>query len=135
MNKRFEKTFPGPTHVAHGVAFSSYSDNARDPSLECDGDRGPEFLLTPRLPPTRAARVPRSRGTFLDGVRSAHPKWRHLVGASLKPVPLAIACILLALLAYSPSIVTGVALSHNPGPGIVASASVPPAFVIPAKRR
>jgi len=135
MNKRFEKTFPRPTRVARSVAFSSYSDKARDASLECDGDRRPELSFNPRLPPTRAARVPRSRGTFLDGMRNAIPKWNQLVGVSLKPIPLAIACILLALLAYSPSIVTGVALSHNPGPGIVASASVPPAFVIPARRR
>ena len=47
---------------------------------------------------------------------------------------LAVGGILLALFAGS-RFVSSVALSHNPGPGIVASASVAPAFVIPARRR
>jgi hypothetical protein len=133
MNKRFETAFPGRAPIRRGIWFSSHSDNRRDASLERDGVRGPELSSISPLPPTRAARVPRSRGTFLDGGRNAGQKKRHR--ALLTGFTLAIGGILLVLFACSPSIVSGVALSHNPGPAIVASASVAPEFVIPAKRR
>lgn len=131
MNRHAEKTFPGQPRVARGVSFPNQGPNERESSLE----RATQPRWTYPLPPTRAARTPRSRGTFLDSVCNVRLKRNALARASLTGFTLVVGGILLALFAYSPSIVSGGALNANPGPGMFASASVAPAFMVPAKRR
>ena len=87
-----------------------------------------------RLPPTRAARTPRSRGVFLAVVepgRSGRP-WR-LVDVAIAALAVAVVATSSALIMGAPATIMGVALSLNPGPAIVGAASVPPSFVEPSK--
>jgi hypothetical protein len=89
-----------------------------------------------RFPPTRAARASRGRGVFLeeaDEVMGAgRARW---IEAPLAIVALAIAAFALAVCVNAPSIVTGAIFGTNPGPAIVAAASVAPPFVLPANSR
>jgi hypothetical protein len=73
-----------------------------------------------RLPPTRAAQPTRSRGSFLDAAST-------LVFAVIVTFAIAIAG------AY-PSLTRNLSYA-NPGPGLIASASVAPTFVFPTKPR
>jgi hypothetical protein len=88
-----------------------------------------------RLPPTRAARQPRSRGVFSAGA-GQRPERRKLrkAGVSIAAVAVAIVAIASALIVAAPAMVMGTGVSANPGPAIVGAASVPPAFIEPAKR-
>ena len=120
MKKRFEKTLQELTRVARGVSFSGHEDNERDQSLGSEIERAPDVSSTSSFPPTRAARVSRSRGTFLVERGKAEPKKNRSAKASLAAFTLAVGGILLTLFASSPFIVSGVALARNPGPAIVA---------------
>jgi hypothetical protein len=122
MNMHFEKTVRQLTRIARGVPFSAHKDNDRLASAS-----------TSRLPPTRAARAPRSRGIFFGRGGSTGPKKHHVVRASLTALMLGVCGILLAV--FASRSISGVTLNANPGPGIVASASVAPAFMTPLKRR
>jgi hypothetical protein len=76
-----------------------------------------------RLPPTRAARLSRSRGVFLaPGKRT------------LSAVVLAAALVALAVALCTAKLVDSTAFSVNPGPRLVASASVAPAIFAPVLR-
>jgi hypothetical protein len=89
-----------------------------------------------RLPPTRAARASRGRGVFLeehDEVMSAG--WARWVEVLVAFVALAVAAVALAVCVNAPSVVAGAAFGTNPGPAIVAAASVAPPFILPAKLR
>ena len=89
-----------------------------------------------RFPPTRAARASRGRGVFLEkadeGMGTARSRW---IEAPLAILALAIAAFALAVCVNAPSIVAGASSGTNPGPAIVAAASVAPAFVLPANSR
>lgn len=88
-----------------------------------------------RLPPTRAARTLRSRGVFLETVKPApRARKRRLAEVAIAALAVAIVALSSALIMGAPTIM-GAALSFNPGPGIIGSASVPPAFMEPSKRR
>ncbi|MEO8738621.1 MAG: hypothetical protein ABI537_02825 [Casimicrobiaceae bacterium] len=91
----------------------------------------------PRLPPTRAARTPRSRGVFLAEVKksAAAARKRRLADLLIGALAAAVVAISSALIMGAPSTIMGTALSFNPGPGIVAAASVPPTFMEPHKGR
>jgi hypothetical protein len=89
-----------------------------------------------RLPPTRAARASRGRGVFWEEpdevMSAARSRW---VEASVAFVALAVAAVAMAVCVNAPSVVAGAAFGTNPGPAIVAAASVAPPFVLPAKLR
>jgi hypothetical protein len=83
-----------------------------------------------RLPPTRAARTPRSRGVFLAGVEAAAGgRASRLTDVSIAAVAIAIVTIASVLIMSAPAAVMGVALNLNPGPALVGAASVPPSFL------
>ena len=86
-----------------------------------------------RFPPTRAARASRGRGVFLeeaDEVKgTGRARW---IEVPVAMVALAVAAFALAVCFNAPSIVAGATLGTNPGPAIVAAASVAPPFVLPA---
>ena len=89
-----------------------------------------------RFPPTRAARASRGRGVFLeDGDKlrgGGRPRW---IEVPVAIVALAIAAFAVTVYINAPSMVAGGAFGPNPGPGMVAAASVAPSFVLPAKSR
>jgi len=89
-----------------------------------------------RFPPTRAARASRGRGVFLEkadeGMDTGRSRW---IEAPLAILALAIAAFALAVCVNAPSIVAGATFGTNPGPAIVAAASVAPPFVLPANSR
>jgi hypothetical protein len=89
-----------------------------------------------RFPPTRAARASRGRGVFLEEadevMGTGRSRW---IEAPLAIVALAIAAFALAVCVNAPSIVAGATFGTNPGPAIVAAASVAPPFVLPANSR
>ena len=89
-----------------------------------------------RFPPTRAARASRGRGAFLEeadkGMGAGRSRW---IEAPLAILALAIAAFALAVCVNAPSIVAGATFGTNPGPAIVAAASVAPPFVLPANSR
>jgi hypothetical protein len=89
-----------------------------------------------RFPPTRAARASRGRGVFLeeaDEVKgTGRARW---IEVPVAIVALAVAAFALAVCFNAPSIVTGATLGTNPGPAIIAAASVAPPFVLPANSR
>jgi len=89
-----------------------------------------------RFPPTRAARSPRGRGVFLkDADNTAgkgRPRWIEIPVAI---VAVAVAAFALTVCFNAPSIVASGAFGPNPGPGMVAAASVAPPFVLPTKLR
>jgi hypothetical protein len=88
-----------------------------------------------RFPPTRAARAARSRGVFLredESGASERPRWIEIPVAMLA---LAAAAFALVVCVNATSLVGGPSVGANPGPAIVAAASVTPAFVEPVKLR
>jgi len=89
-----------------------------------------------RLPPTRAARTLRSRGVFLAIVKPIPgARRRRLADVTIAALAVAVVAISSALIMGAPATIMGAALNLNPGPGIVGSASVPPAFMVPSKGR
>ena len=89
-----------------------------------------------RLPPTRAARTLRSRGVFLAIVKPTQgARKRRLADLAIAALAVAVVAIASALIMGAPATIMGAALNLNPGPGIVGSASVPPAFMEPSKPR
>ena len=99
-----------------------------------DSHRAHQLSNGLRLPPTRAARQPRSRGAFLGGANQGpeRRRWRR-ADISIAALAVAIVAIASAVIVGGPSVVTGAASSANPGPAMVGAASVPPAFIEPAK--
>lgn len=91
---------------------------------------GPSEL---RFPPTRAARASRSRGVFLDDRdNSGRSRW---IEVPVALVALAVAAFAVVVCLNASWLVAGPSLGANPGPGIVAAASVAPSFVEPVKLR
>lgn len=89
-----------------------------------------------RFPPTRAARASRSRGLFLDDRdeigNAGHSRW---IEVPVALVALAVAAFALVVCLNATWLVERPSVGANPGPGIVAAASVAPAFVEPLKLR
>lgn len=89
-----------------------------------------------RLPPTRAARQPRSRGVFLDrgkAVPDATPKKENAMksndlhqGAARRSMTIAlfVAGMLIAMTFAAPLIVGDARLNTNPGPGLLATTAI-----------
>lgn len=110
MNRVFE---PNPTRDLFRARFAATATPAEAPSAH-------------RLPPTRAARPLRSRGVFLGG------RWRSGLGGRVCNA-LCIAAAALAIAAsahfaepaFDATVITG-----NAGPGLLASATRAPAFLI-----
>jgi hypothetical protein len=89
-----------------------------------------------RFPPTRAARVSRSRGVFLaepseapSGERSRWVDALGMLGA------MAVAALALAVCVNTTSVLATAAFGANSGPTIAAAASVVPPFVLPVQSR
>jgi hypothetical protein len=99
-----------------------------------DSHRAHQLAAGLRLPPTRAARQPRSRGAFSPGASqgSGRRKWRRSQ-ISIAALAVAIVAIASAVIVGGPSAVMGAGVGANPAPAIVGAASVPPAFIEPAK--
>jgi hypothetical protein len=99
-----------------------------------DPKRDSEFRLGPQLPPTRAARTPRSRGIFSKVTEPPKKQsaWRR-ADLSIVAFAIAVVAIASALIVGAPTAFMGTAASFNPGPAIVGAASVPPAFIAPSK--
>jgi hypothetical protein len=99
---------------------------------------GRDFDFSPpaQLPPTRAARTPRSRGVFSEVAEAPKKQsaWRR---ADLSVVAFAVAVVAIAsaLIVGAPIAISGAGPSFNPGPAIVGAASVPPAFIGPTRTR
>ena len=84
-----------------------------------------------------APREPRAvAGSFWkkadQGRGAGRSRW---IEAPVAILALAIAAFALAVCVNAPSIVAGATFGTNPGPAIVAAASVAPPFVLPAKSR
>jgi hypothetical protein len=58
---------------------------------------------------------------------------RSAIKALLAALAMAVGGVALAVFASAPSIISGAALTANPGPGMVASTSVAPSFVVGRK--
>jgi hypothetical protein len=88
------------------------------------------------LPPTRAARTPRSRGVFFRVTEPSKKKsqWRRS-DLSIVAFAVAVVAIASALIVGAPIAMTGAGVNLNPGPAIVGAASVPPAFLEPSITR
>ena len=87
-----------------------------------------------RLPPTRAARMSRSRGVFLAPVEpSRGGRARRWADLSIAALAAAVVAVSSALIMGAPATMMGVALNFNPGPAIIGAASVPPSFMEPSK--
>jgi hypothetical protein len=88
------------------------------------------------LPPTRAARTPRSRGIFSEP--SEPPKersaWRR-PNVSIVAVAVAVVAIASALVVGAPNAIMGAEVNLNPGPAMVGAVSVPPTFIAPSATR
>jgi hypothetical protein len=101
------------------------------PDAAVGGER-PSF----RFPPTRAAQDLRSRGVFLEDPCYAGKiepsRWMEAVGAVGAVI---VAALALAVCINSSSMAGRTTFNANPGPGIVASASVAPTFVVPVQSR
>jgi hypothetical protein len=117
----------------HWVA--GFVDDGEDLHLQATR-RNFDFGSPPQLPPTRAARTPRSRGVFsrMTEPPKKQSAWRR---TSLSVVALAIAVVAVAsaLIVGAPIAITGVGVNVNPGPAIFGAASVPPAFIEPSRTR
>jgi hypothetical protein len=114
----------GRPHWVAGLA----SDRVRE-DLPFQATRR-DFDLPIQLPPTRAARTPRSRGVF-SKVTEAPKKQSAWRGSNLSIVAFAVAVVAIAsaLIVGAPIAITDVGVNFNPGPAIVGAASVPPAFI------
>jgi hypothetical protein len=90
-----------------------------------------------RFPPTRAARASRSRGVFLkDSDRIASPRRSRWLEPLAVVGTLVVAVLALAVCVNTSSTVASAAFgAANPGPAIVAAASVAPPFVLPVQGR
>jgi hypothetical protein len=89
-----------------------------------------------RFPPTRAARASRGRGVFLKDADKLGGRGRtRWVEVPVAIVALAVAAFALTVCFNAPSMVASGAFGPNPGPAMVAAASVAPPFVLPAKLR
>jgi hypothetical protein len=89
-----------------------------------------------RLPPTRAARTPRSRGVFLAAVEPRRGgRARRWADLSIAVLAVAVVAVSSALIMGAPATIMGFALNLNPGPAIVGAASVPPSFMEPSSAR
>jgi hypothetical protein len=125
---RPEKASPALPTMAHGLS-SAMGSPASGPAPQ-----GKHFGL--RFPPTRAARAPRSRGVFLEKpdeiLGAGWPRWIEVLGTL---AALAVAALALTVSVNTASVFAGPAFGTNPGPAIVAAASVAPPFVQPAQPR
>jgi hypothetical protein len=95
-----------------------------------DPRRDFEFRSVSQLPPTRAARTPRSRGVFSKVTEPPKKQsaWRR-ADMSIVAVAVAVVAIASALIVGAPIAISGEGPGFNPGPAIVGAASVPPAFI------
>jgi hypothetical protein len=101
------------------------------PTASLPGDRS---VL--RLPPTRAARASRSRGVFLEAPAEVGSAERaNWIEVPVAIIALGVAAFALAVCFRATSLVAGPTVGINPGPAIVAAASVAPPFVEPLKLR
>jgi hypothetical protein len=101
-----------------------------------DPRRDFEFRSVSQLPPTRAARTPRSRGIFSKATEPARKmsSWRR-VDLSIVALAVAVVAIAATLIVGAPIAITGGGANFNPGPAMVGAASVPPAFIEPSRTR
>jgi hypothetical protein len=88
-----------------------------------------DFGSPAQLPPTRAARTPRSRGVFSKATEPPKKQsaWRR-ADMSIVALAVAVVAIASALIVGAPIAISGEGPGFNPGPAIVGAASVPPAF-------
>src|SRR5258707_8182253 len=95
-----------------------------------------DFGSPPKLPPTRAARTPRSRGVFsrVTEPPKKQSAWRR---ADLSIVALAVVVVAVtsALIVGAPIAISGAGVNFNPGPAMVGAASVPPAVMDASRKR
>jgi hypothetical protein len=89
------------------------------------------------FPPTRAARASRSRGVFLrDSDGPAKPRRSRWLEPLAMLGTMVVAVLTLAVCVNTTSTVASAAFgAANPGPAIVAAASVAPPFVLPSPAR
>jgi hypothetical protein len=121
-------------HTHHASAVLAGSEQAA-PGVAGSAEIAPRGERSGlRFPPTRAARASRSRGLFLEesDKGSGRSRWVEVLGALAALVVTALA---LAVCVNTTSVVAGVAFGANPGPAIVAAASVAPPFVLPVRLR
>ena len=133
MDKNLEKRTQTNSQVASAVPRSRAQ---RAPSVGAGSLAQASEHSGLRFPPTRAARASRGRGVFSEeadkGLGAGRSRW---IEAPLAILALAIAAFALAVCVNAPSIVAGATFGTNPGPAIVAAASVAPPFVLPANSR
>lgn len=136
MDKNLEKRTQSSSQVGSSAPDSMAQrapSVAGSPAGSLAHGRGHSGL---RFPPTRAARASRGRGVFLEKADRGRGAGRsRRIEAPLAIVALAIAAFALAVCVNAPSIVAGGTFGTNPGPAIVAAASVAPPFVLPANSR
>ena len=134
MDKNLEKRTQSSSQVASAVLQGRAQ---RAPSVAGSPAGALGYAREPsplRFPPTRAARASRGRGVFLEKADQGTGRSRW-IEAPLAILALAIAAFALAVCVNAPSIVAGATFGTNPGPAIVAAASVAPPFVLPANSR
>jgi hypothetical protein len=101
-----------------------------------DPRRDFEFRSVSQLPPTRAARTPRSRGIFSGATEPARKRssWRR-TDLSIVALAVAVVAIASALIVGAPLAISDGGANFNPGPAMVGATSVPPAFIEPSTTR
>src|ERR1700694_714922 len=86
--------------------------------------------VAPAVPPSLAPRAPNvsgSQASSLTPRRAPRPRW---IEVPVAIVALAVAAFALTVCFNAPSVVAGSAFRTNPGPAIVAAASVAPPFLL-----
>jgi hypothetical protein len=135
--KRIMEKYPVKFYgtAANYDAAASRDDEAQGSSRMQSSDAAGRQLPL-RFPPTRAARASRSRGVFLKEagqiVQGERAHWTEVV---MTLGALVVAALALAVCVKTSSVVGSPAIGANPGPAIVAAASVAPPFVAPTKSR
>ena len=135
MDKNLENRTQNRFQVAPALLLVAQGTtrNARSPAASLVSGRDHSGL---RLPPTRAAQASRSRGVFLEEpAEAASDERAHWIEVPVAVVALAVAAFALAVCFKASSLVGGPVVGINPGPAIVAAASVAPPFVVPLTLR
>jgi len=133
MNRLLERNPMHCTGLARGCSAHSVT-SSENGALSVERITGVSGSPS-RLPPTRAARSPRSRGVFLNRWKRAdHSDKARRARASKLTIVLAVVAVASAVIVTAPSLVMETAVAANHGLALIGATSVPPSFIVPAKK-
>ncbi len=129
MNRSIERRFirrPRGTQPRWGPALATDSTDGDIHVLDTQRDFG--FGVAAQLPPTRAARTPRSRGVFSRESETLKKHSARRTRLSIIAFAIAVVGIASALIIGAPIAISGAGPGFNPGPAIFGATSVSPLF-------